>query len=250
MRCTRLLAAVTASTIVVVPGAARAAVVEIESTISGGIHADGLFFPGMMNYFVGYSIPSTPIERRNWFLFDLAGVSETVVSGRLKLYLPGDHELLEPSGYVSSDSHEVFRISGSPAPSEMFWDMFLDMGGVTPGIAAAIFGTLGSGAPFGITTVTIDDSGRDVVIELTPTAIDALNASLGSHFVIGGRLTDIHPDAPGMPPSELVFAYTDIPHTGMPLPRLELDLIPAPSSGAVLATAGLLAARRRRPAIA
>lgn len=70
---------------------------------------------------------------------------------------------------------------------------------------------------------------------------------LGSMFLVTGRLSDIHPAMPGMPPSELVFAYTDIPHPLMPLPRLELTLV---SPSALRARrwwrSGLPPVRRRR----
>ncbi|MBX3402890.1 MAG: hypothetical protein KF699_05690 [Phycisphaeraceae bacterium] len=226
---------------------APGSVIEIPSSISGGIHADGLFFESMLNYFVGYSHPSTPIERRNWFLFDLAGVGGPIVGGKLKLYLPGDHTLGEVSGYLSSDPSEDYMISGTPVTPAAFWDMSLGLGVTTPAMAAAIFGTLGSGAPYGLTSINIDHSGSMVEITLTPHAIADLNASIGGHFVIGGRLLDIHPDMPDpLYPTELVFAYTTIPATGAPFPMLELEIIPAPGSAALLAIGGTLAARRRR----
>ncbi len=43
-------------------GAASASGDEIFSTFSGGIHADGTTAPGFFNYYVGYSVPSTPVE--------------------------------------------------------------------------------------------------------------------------------------------------------------------------------------------
>ncbi|GJQ29136.1 MAG: hypothetical protein HBSAPP03_10200 [Phycisphaerae bacterium] len=218
--------------------------VEIESSFSGGIWSTGVTAPHFMNYFVGYSIPSTPVERRNYFLFSLADVSAEVTGARLKLFLPGGPSL--PSGYVSSDPTETYRVSGSPAPWTAFYDAY--SGTATPAMLSAMFGTMGALGPttYGLTVVSGDDSGTDIILELSPAAIADINAALGSMFVVTGRLTDLHLDAPGTPPSELVFAYTDIPHPLMPMPRLELDVVPAPAGVLTLATGLLLAGRRRR----
>ncbi len=228
------------------PSLAGPGSVEIESSFSGGIWEGGVTSPGLMNYFVGYSIPSTPVERRNYFLFNLADVTMPVTAARVKLFLPGGPGL--PLGYVSSDPTEAYRISGSPFPWEAFYDAF--HGTLGAGTLAAMFGTMGAlgSTTYGMTVVSMDDGGTDVVIELSPTAITAINAALGSFFVVTGRLTDLHPEAPGMPPSELVFAYTDIPHPLIPMPRLELDLIPSPGGAGVLALAGFIACARRRRA--
>lgn len=236
------------SALVLSAGAAHADVtIEVESSFSGGIWDGGITAPGFMNYFVGYSFPSTPVERRNYFIFDLTTLTDPalfVTGARLKLFLPGGPSL--PSGYVSSDPTETYRVSGSPAPWTAFYDAFT--GAATPAMLTAMFGTMGALGPttYGVTVVSADDSGTDVVIELAPGAVADINAVLGAHFLITGRLTDLHPDAPGTPPSELVFAYTDIPHPLMPLPRLELDVVPAPAGLLTLAPGLLLAGRRRR----
>lgn len=216
--------------------------VEISSTFSGGIH-DGATSPGFMNYYVGYSVPSTPSERRNYFIFDLAGVTTPVASAKFKLFLPGGPSL--PLGYVSSDPTEDYRISGSGFAWTAFADAFA--GAATPPMLSAMFGTMGTGSAYGLTTISAGDGGTDIVIDLSLAAIMDINASLGDHFLITGRLPDIHPALPGTPPSELVFAYSDIPHPLMPFPRLELTFVPVPGAGAALGIAcGVAAARRRR----
>jgi hypothetical protein len=108
-----------------------------------------------------------------------------------------------------------------------------------------MFDTLGTSMPYGMTTISGDACGSDVIIELTDGALPALNAAIGDHIVMGGRLEDLHAE-PGMPPAELAFAYTDIPHEVMPLPRLELEIIPEPASAIAIGIAGLWIARRRR----
>ncbi|MBX3410640.1 MAG: hypothetical protein KF859_12250 [Phycisphaeraceae bacterium] len=244
----RIVAAIIAlNASVLVPAQARADVVEIESSFSGGIWEGGITAPHFMNYFVGYSFPSTPVERRNYFIFSLTDVSDTVTGARLKLFLPGPTEAAPflPSGYVSSDPTETYRVSGSAAPWWAFYEAFT--GTATPAMLTAMFDTMGApSTEYGIVTVSPMAAGTDIVIELNAAAIGAINASLGSMFHITGRLTDIHPEAPGMPPSELLFAYTDIPHEFMAMPRLELDIIPTPSAAVPLLAALALRPRRRR----
>lgn len=216
--------------------------VEIPSTFSGGIHADGSTTPGFFNYFVGYSVPSTPIERRNYFIFDLGGVTTPVASATLKLFLPGGPSMA--SGFISSEPTEDYRVSGSPFPWMAYADAF---GGTAPTpLLGAMFGTMGVGPAYGLTTISVDDGGTDIEIDLSTAAILGINASLGSKFLVTGRLPDIHPAAPGAPPSELVFAYTDIPDPLIPFPRLELTFVPAPGACAPLGVAGVLSIRRRR----
>lgn len=217
--------------------------VEITSTFSGGIHAGGGTTPGFMNYYVGYAVPSTPVERRNYFIFDLADVHEPVVSATLKLYLPGGPSL--PLGYISSDPTEDYRLTGSTFHWTAFASAFGGMG--SPAMLDAMFGTMGDGPIYGVTVLSVDDGGTDVEIELSAAAIATINASLGSHFLVTGRLTDLHPAVPGTPPAELAFAYTDIPHPLMPMPRLELVGVPAPASAMIgLLAAGSVSTRRRR----
>lgn len=229
-------------------GASRADTLELSSTFSGGIHAGGATAPGFMNYYVGYSVPSTPVERRNYFIFDLTGLHAgdgLVVSATLKLFLPGGPSM--PLGFISSEPTEDYRVSGSG----FHWTAFASAfgGTATPPMLDAMFGTMGTGAAYGLTTISSDHGGTDVEIALSGAAIAAINASLGDHFLVTGRLPDIHPGTPGTPPSELVFAYTDIPHPLMPMPRLEVVRVPGPAGGIVIAAAGgWLCMRRKRVA--
>jgi len=222
--------------------AAPAAGEEIFSTFSSGIYADGTTTPGFFNYYTGYSIPSTPIERRTYFIFDLTSATIPIASAKLKLFLPGGPGMVP--GFISSDPTEDYRLSGSPFPWEAYAGAF--GGSASPALLSAMFPTMGSGPAYGLMTISVDAAGTDIEFELSSTALEDLNASLGSMYLITGRLADIHPDAPGMPPSELVFAYTDIPDPLIPFPRLELTLVPAPGACAPLAVAGVVLSIRRQ----
>lgn len=61
---------------------------------------------------------------------------------------------------------------------------------------------------------------------------------------IGGRLTDITPDALRTPPSELIFVYSDVGGS-VPFPRLEVMMVPEPASAACLGLVLIWAAVRR-----
>lgn len=227
--------------------AKAAAIVELDAVITSGFYDGGIHFPHHMNYFVGYSIPSSPVERRNFFVFNLADIEAPILGAKLKLYLPGGEAAA--SGYISSDPHETYRISGSPFPALGFMDAFFGKDHITPPMVEMMYGSLGSAAPsFGMTMIGPDFGGADVTIDLNAEGIAALNAALGSLVVLGGRLTDLHLDSPGMPPSELVFAYTDVGPT-VPMPRLELVMVPEPSTAALLLgglAIGAAAFRRRQ----
>lgn len=225
--------------------AALPVTIEIDSVITSGFFEGGIHFPHHMNYFVGYSIPSAPIERRNFFVFVLGDVHDAILSAKLKLYLPGPPEL--PVGYISSDPVETYKISGTPAPASFFMDAFFGEEYVTPPMVEAAFETLGGDPMFGMAEISVMDAGSDIVIDLNAEGVAALNGALGDMFVIGGRLSDIHIDEPGIPPAELVFAYTDVgAHPHLIMPRLELTLVPEPATLAVLGPGLLLLLRRRR----
>ncbi len=225
-------------------------VLTIESTFSSGFKADGSYTPGFMNYYTGYSVPSTPVERRNWFIFDLSGVSEPIVSATLKLYMPGDPDHPgEPCGYISPDPTEDYLVT----TSTFHWTAFAEAFGMPlpPPMIVPLYESLGTGVPFALATVSGDACGSDVEMEVTPEGLAGLNAAIGDSIVVGGRLTDLL-DTPGTPPSELAFAYTDIPSPLMPFPRLEIVTVPEPATGILTAIgAALLAGGRRlgaRPA--
>jgi hypothetical protein len=203
-------------------------VIELDAVITSGFLDGGVHFPHHMNYFVGYSIPSAPIERRNYFVFNLADLEGPILSAKLKLWLPGGETMV--SGYLSSDPHEEYRISGSPFPVTGFMDAFFGEPHITPAMVEMMYDSLGAMPPYGMTLIGPDHSGTDIVIELTTEGIMALNGALGSLIVLGGRLTDLHIDDPDDDlPSELVFAYTEVGDS-VPMPRLELVVVPEPST--------------------
>lgn len=220
---------------------------EIESYLTGTVGADGSVSnsPGFQNHYVGNTfVGSTPTpERRNFFLFDVGVIPEAVISAKLKIYVPK----FPPDGgfgYISPDPTEDYLVTSTPFSAED-----IATPGIPPGVGIAMFGTFGTGMPYGLTTASVDSMGTDLIIDLDPSAIGAINiARMGTgKFVATGRLTTLG----GHPPltDQLLFAFTDptgalAPET--PFPRLEYTTVPEPATLAVLALGALAVARRRR----
>jgi len=221
----------------------------IKSTLTGGYSADGTFAnsPAFQNYRVGHSPVTTVAERRNFFNFDLAVYPPltpgSIIAGSLNLYVPffAPGITIDPGdGYISPDPFEVYHVTSTPfSPAEL-----ADPSN-TPAIASAIFATLGTGAIVGDIAVSPADKGTFLSVPLTPGALMAINAAMGSTSIsMGGRLTSLS----FIPPDELVFGFTDLiaPHMEHKEPFLSLIVVPAPASLCPLAPTLLLALRRRR----
>ncbi|MBX3416962.1 MAG: hypothetical protein KF851_05115 [Pirellulaceae bacterium] len=207
-------------------------------------------FAHHLNYNVGYYSPPgfAPHQRRNFFLFNLADIDSTIIGARLELFMP-------QSGYSSPDPSELFRITSSAAPPWTFYDAFLGLPSVTPAMIAAMYATLGTGTIYGEVDITPPEDeepweGYTVSIDFTAEGILALNSALSELFVIGGRLVDIHPESPGIPPSELVFAHTNVgagtPEVPMPKLILFTTAVPEPSSGTLVILFSVVVLLRKR----
>lgn len=222
-------------------------IVELDAVVTSVIYEptihspDYTIFAHHLNYNVGYfTAPGmAPNQRRNFFLFNLADIHSPILGARLELFLP-------LAGYVSPDPSETFRITSSPAPPSVFLDAFLGDPSVTPAMLAAMYASLGTGTLFGEVDIEPGEMGHSISIEFTPAGVLALNMALGDLFVVGGRLTEIHPDSPGIPPSELVFAHSNV-GDGTPMPKLFLvTAIPEPSAFLLVTSFAFLAICGRR----
>ncbi|HRF59622.1 MAG TPA: PEP-CTERM sorting domain-containing protein [Fimbriimonadaceae bacterium] len=223
--------------------------VEIEAYLTGVFFADGGVSnsPAFQNHAVGNTfVGSTPIaERRNFFLFDVSGASMPIVSATLKVYVPK----FPPDGgfgYISPDPTEDYLVTSTPfSPDDI----------ATPGIpvpvASAMWGTFGTGTPYGLTTASVDSMGTDLVIPMSAAALIKLNeARLGSgKWAATGRLTTLA----GHPPltDQLLFSFTDPTGAVAPatvFPRLEYTMVPEPATLMAVGWGVFLVARRRRRA--
>jgi hypothetical protein len=168
-------------------------------------------------YFVGdnriaaCNSPTCLNDFRNFFVFDLAGVTQPIADAKLALSVP------VPPGYSSpspSENYELHDVT-TPISTLVGWD-----GGV------AVHADLGSGLVYGSRTMTAADNLRVVEIVLNSAAITAMNATHGL-FAIGGSLTTLD----GLANAENVFAAAN-PVTD--IAQLRLTLVPEPSTFVLL----------------
>jgi hypothetical protein len=159
--------------------------------------------PTSENYIVGWSLSA---EWRNWFVFDLAGVTDEISSAKLKLFAPLD------TGYVSVDATETYELYSYESSVS---DLRLENG-------LGNFDDLADGASYGQVVISAQDNGTVVEIQLNQTGINALNSANGE-FAIGGSVTTL---GFGSGDQERLFGLTD---AGM-VRQLELTLVPIPAA--------------------
>ncbi len=144
----------------------------IQASVEGWIDDTGAGNGGSGNYIVGNCAVSgcngTDGEYRDYFVFDLSGVSGPITSASLSL------------GNGSTG------FNGSPA-TYTSWDVTTSVGELETGSLAA-YADLGSGAQYASTAVGFSDNGTQVGITLDGAALSALNAAEGGSFTIGGAL--------------------------------------------------------------
>jgi hypothetical protein len=171
------------------------------------------------NYFVGKNYFDT-LTYRNYFIFDLSGVSQPISSATLAL------ENRSFSSYATSENYEVHDIT-TPI-SELLSDA----------ASTAAFDDLGSGVIYGDRLITAADNGAVVEIPLNSAAINAMNSTHGL-FGFGGSLTTLSGSLIG----QWAFGYS---YQGG-LTELRLTFVPEPSTLAlaVLALAALPTRRRK-----
>ncbi len=75
----------------------------LEAIDSGQYDQEGDHSALNSNYICGSLDSASPVEHRNFFVFDLSSVTETVVTGYLEAYTPFD-------GYMSPDPFETFSL--------------------------------------------------------------------------------------------------------------------------------------------
>lgn len=214
---------------VVAPGMpAAASVISVVAADSGFYNDTGAHAPANENYLTGRF---NTVDRGFW-VFDLSGVSGTVTAATLNLYNPDVSDTLK--GYVSPDPTETLAI----------FDVTTSMASLTTG-GVGLLGTfedLGTGVEFGSVVVSAADNGQVVSIVLNAAGVAAINASLGGSIAFGGALTTLGAG----PDNEYVFGFSATSFAGGDVRRLDLTVVPEPTTLSLLALAVVPLMRRRR----
>ena len=154
---------------------------QLEALDQGQYLEDGFHDPDQLNYLVGLCCQGDDLEYRNWFAFDISGVTAPVTSLTLTLF---SDEVTASGNYYLND------VAGSLA------DLIDGTGGV------AAFDDLGSGANFGFRFYEDTESYEEHGIALNAAALASLNAAIArqhSVWALGGAF--VAGDTPIPPPS-------------------------------------------------
>jgi hypothetical protein len=187
---------------------ARATALNVNYTDRGWYSPAGIHNPNNLSYIAGDTRGAGCVtcvsDSRNFFVFDLAGITQPIAAAKLAVLVPS-----QPGpGYVSADPSENYELHDVITP-------IAALRNGTGGIAA--YSDLGSGAVYGSRTITTADMGNVVEITLTPSAVSALDAATGL-IGIGGSITTLDAAAN----DEFAFAWTN---TGMETAQLRLTFV-------------------------
>lgn len=184
--------------------AGNANALDLDAIDSGHYSNTGLHVASNPNYIVGEFTVDNEIER-NFFVFDLSGVTQQIVGATLTIYNPS-------GGYSSNDPSETWTLYDVTTP---IVDLTASGGGATGGIN--VYNDLGSGTMFGSATVTSASNNTLVNVNLNNNAVAALNAARGGSFAIGGALTSLDGN---INTEEVVFKFSS---SGTEVRRLTLQ---------------------------
>lgn len=174
------------------PAAAQEVV--LEAVDSGFYSWDGEHSPGISNYLAGDVATSAANERRNFFVFDLSGVTSPVLGASLSIYNPSDPPD-SGDGYRSPDPFETYAVF------EITTDIGTLIGGGTG--LTTVFDDLGGGIEYGSVDLTQADNGALVAVPLNGDAVTSINNAAGGLWAVGGAVTTLDGN-----PLQIVFGYT------------------------------------------
>jgi hypothetical protein len=146
--------------------------VEIGAADSGWYRSDGRHFSTNLNYLT--QVNGTP-NFRNFFVFDLSAVTNTILSASLRLENPA------ATTNGASSTYTLYDVSTSPAT------LTADQSGAT---GVGIYGDLGSGVSYGSVALGSSVGTGFVDIPLNSAALTALNAT-SSIFAVGGAISTV-----------------------------------------------------------
>ena len=195
------------------PTSATAATITLNAIDSGNYdNVFGLHSPTRENYGAGLCIPGdcaagdVGAELRNFFAFDLSGITEQIVGARLIL----NTETVYDTGTFT------------------LWDVTTDVDALRAGGSGlfSVWDDLGSGTLFGSKVIGATQDNTLLSVALNLSAINALNTATGSLFAIGGDYDGLFG----------AFFFSGSFDTR----QLVLETVPEPSSVTLFAFGGVL----------
>ena len=138
----------------------------IDYTDSGWYRSNGEHDPSNLNYAAG----SYGYIYRNWFVFDLSGVTTSISSGVLRLY----------TNYAIGSGNYTLRDVSTDITT-------LQTGGTN---LIDIYNDLGTGSDYGSINISSADDYSLIEIELSASALTDINSALGNLFAIGGEFVN------------------------------------------------------------
>ena len=206
--------------------------VVINATDRGWYDIGGSHSSSLKNYVAGDSRGNCSLcedDFRNFFVFDLAGITQPIASGKLALFNPGP---TPTAGYMSNDPSETFELHDITTAISTLR--------ATNNGAVAIWNDLGTGAVYGSKAMTAADQGDYVEITLNSAAVAAMNSNHGL-FGIGGSITSLDDVAN----SEIIFSGSDGRGIATAV-QLRLTYVPEPSTLLLLSIASINLLRYRK----
>jgi uncharacterized protein (TIGR03437 family) len=163
--------------------------VTVTATDSGWFDNEGRTqaYPGnprFANYAVGWDPVdfSDAVVLRDFFIFDLSGVSGTITSATLDLYMPASPPD-SGNGYLSYEPSEPYQVTSTSSSVNELSLIYLQG---NP-IGETIFSTLGTGTVFAFTTVSAANDGTTIHIALNAAALQFLNSNQGQSIALSGQ---------------------------------------------------------------
>ena len=243
-------------------------------TMAGGSSkGDGTIVPvATFNYSVGRELhysggflfsPLVPMDRKNYFVFDLSGITKPIVSAEFWAFAGPDSAPPFPGGthgYESLDPMETFVIAGTTDSIGAMTEAmalylgnlggpsgFDDSGDPLIAMAASMYMKLADGPLMGSKDFSPADDGTLAKIPLTAFGVAYLNFYAGGPVILGGKLPTAIP--PATPQSIFGFTGPDISGGGGGIPFLVITTVPEPNTflavGVGLCALGLRKRRRR-----
>ncbi len=227
-RCFTRVACLAILGVCVTADTVHAATITLNATASGTYHSNGTFFVSG-NYAVGwYPNAQPPGELRDFFIFDLTGVTGVITAATLRAQNPS-------FGYLSPDPNETWSI----------FDVSTNLTTLSSGTGGlGAFNDLGSGTGYGSVTVNNSSNSTNVDLVLNASGLAFLNSVLGMPAAFGGAITSIN--FANTTQAEALFnASSGTMTRQLILTTADSSAVPEPGSLLLFGTALVAAARAR-----